>query len=136
MASIRKVDYYSARVPNRAGVGAKLLATLKSAGVNLLAFTGFPDRGGVQVDFVPQKGIAFRSAAKKAGLKHSARKTAFLVQGGDRVGALTAITSKLAAAKLSLVALQAVTAGQGRYGAIFWVKKKDVARAKRVLKAR
>jgi len=136
MASIRKVDYYSARVPNRAGAGAKLLGAMKGAGVNLLAFTGFPERGGVQVDFVPQNGAAFRSAANKAGLKHSARKTAFLVQGDDRVGALTTITAKLAEARISLVALQAVTAGKSRYGAIFWVKKKDVARAKRVLKAR
>jgi hypothetical protein len=34
------------------------------------------------------------------------------------------------------VSLQAVTAGKGRYGAMFWVKAKDVAKASRVLKAR
>jgi hypothetical protein len=29
-----------------------------------------------------------------------------------------------------------VTAGSGRFGAMFWVKAKDVARASRALKAR
>jgi hypothetical protein len=34
------------------------------------------------------------------------------------------------------VSLQAVTAGSGRYGAMFWVKAKDVAKASRALNAR
>jgi len=48
------------------------------------------------------------------------------VQGDDRVGALTAILAKLAQARIGVVALDAVTAGKGRYGAIFWVRKQDV----------
>ncbi|MGH8745300.1 MAG: hypothetical protein ACREUK_02280 [Burkholderiales bacterium] len=135
-ARIRKVDYFSSTVPNRAGTGAKLLETMRSAGVNLLAFTGFPRRGGAQVDFVPENSAAFRRAAKKAGLRVSERKTGFLVQGDDRVGALTGILAKLAQARIGLVALDAVTAGKYRYGAIFWVKRKDVARTARLLGAR
>ncbi|HUJ86989.1 MAG TPA: hypothetical protein VLX30_09085 [Burkholderiales bacterium] len=135
-ARIRKVDYFSTKVPNRAGAGAKLLEAMRSAGVNLLAFTGFPQRGGAQVDFVPENSAAFRRAAKQAGLKVSERKTGFLVQGDDRVGALTGILGKLAQARIGLVALDAVTAGKGRYGAIFWVRKKDVARAARLIGAR
>jgi hypothetical protein len=136
MASIRKVDYYSMKVKNRPGAAASLLNALKVAGVNLLAFTGFPSGGGAQVDFIPQNRARFVKAARKAKLKLSPRKTVFLVQGSDRVGALTRIASKLAAARISLTALDAVTAGQGRYGAIFWVKKQNVARASRLLKAR
>jgi hypothetical protein len=135
-ARIRKVDYFSAKVPNRAGAGAKLLEAMRAAGVNLLAFTGFPERGGAQVDFVPENSGAFRRAAKEAGLKVSERKSGFLVQGDDRVGALTGVLGKLAQARIGLVALDAVTAGKGRYGAIFWVKKKDVARAARLIGAR
>lgn len=134
-ARIRKVDYYSTKVPNRAGAGAKLLAAMREAGVNLLAFTGFPERGGAQLDFVPEQAVRLRQAAKKAGIKLSERKTAFLVQGDDRVGALTGILAKLAEARIGLVALDAVTAGKGRYGAIFWVRKADVARAARLLGA-
>jgi prephenate dehydratase len=133
---VRKAEYYSMKVPNRPGAGAKLLETLKAEGVGLLAFTGFPVRGGVQVDFIPQNGTTFRRAAKRAGWKVSPRKTVFLMQGDDRVGALTGVLGKLAAARISLTALDAAMAGGGRYGAMFWVKKKDVARAARLLRAR
>ncbi|MEJ2174026.1 MAG: hypothetical protein P8Y76_03720 [bacterium] len=133
---VRKAEYYSMKVPNRPGAGAKMLETLKAEGVGLLAFTGFPVRGGVQVDFIPQNGTALRRAAKRAGWKLSERKAVFLVQGDDRVGALTGVLGKLASARISLTALDATVAGGGRYGAMFWVKKKDVARAARLLKAR
>ena len=135
-ARVRKLDYYSMKISNRPGAGAKLLAGIKAAGVNLLAFTGFPEGGGAQVDFIPEKAAAFRRAAKKAGLRLSKRKTVFLAQGDDRAGALTGILGKLWKARINLVALDAVTAGKRRYGAIFWVKKRDVARASRVLGAR
>ena len=134
--TIRKLGYYSMKVSNRPGSGAQLLDALKLAGVNLLAFTGFPQPGGAQVDFVPENDTTFRRAARKAGFKLSARKAVFLIQGDDRTGALTAMADKLAKARINLVALDAVTAGKKRFGAIFWVKKQNVARAARILKAR
>jgi prephenate dehydratase len=136
MASIRKAGYYSMKVPNRPGAGAKLLDALKAANVNLLAFTGFPQSGGAQVDFVPQNDAAFRRAARKARLKLSPRKTVFLMQGADRPGALTGALDKLAKARINVTALDAVSAGAGRFGAIFWVKRAQVGRAARLLKAR
>jgi len=135
MASIRKADYYTVKVSQRPGAGAGLLAAMKAAGVNLLAFTGFPSGGGAQVDFIPDNSVKFRRAAKKANLRISKRKTVFLVRGSDRVGALTGVLGKLAAKKINLVALSAVTAGNGRYGMIFWVKPKDIGRASRALRA-
>jgi len=134
--AVRKASYYSMKVPQRPGAGAQLLGQLKKAKVNLLAFTGFPAAGGAQVDFIPKDNAKFTQAARKAKLKLSARKTVFLASGADKVGALTSILGRLAKAKINLVSLQAVTAGSGRYGAMFWVKAKDVARASRVLKAR
>jgi hypothetical protein len=136
MASVRKASYYSMKVPQRPGSGASLLAALKAAKVNLLAFTGFPEGGGAQVDFVPQDNAKFLKAARKAGLRVSARKTVFLAQGDDKVGALTQVLGKLGKAKINLVALSAVTAGKRRYGMLFWVKPKDVAKAARLLRAR
>jgi hypothetical protein len=88
------------------------------------------------VDFIPKNRAAFVRAARKSGMKISGRKTVFLVQGADRVGALTGILGRLAKARIGLTALDAVTAGGGRFGAIFWVKKKDVGRASRLLGAR
>ena len=136
MASIRRADYYTMKVSQRPGAGAKLLAAMKAAGVNLLAFTGFPSGGGAQVDFIPEDSVKFRRAAKQAGLRVSKRKTVFLVRGDDRVGALTGVLGKLASKKINLVALSAVTAGNGRYGMIFWVKPKDIGRTSRLLRAR
>jgi hypothetical protein len=136
MASIRKADYYTTKVSQRPGAGATLLAAMKAAGVNLLAFTGFPAGGGAQVDFMPDNSVKFRRAAKKAGLRVSKRKTVFLVRGSDRVGALTGVLGKLASKKINLVALSAVTAGNGRYGMIFWVKPRDIGRTSRLLRAR
>src|SRR5436190_20022230 len=135
MASVRKAEYYTMKVSQRPGAGAALLGALKKARINLLAFTGFPASGGAQVDFIPQNGTKFRRAAKAAGLRVSKRKTVFLVRGADRVGALTGVLGKLAAKKINLVALSAVTAGNGRYGMTFWVKPKDIGRASRVLRA-
>jgi prephenate dehydratase len=134
--AIRKASYYSMKVPQRPGAGAQLLGELKKAKVSLLAFTGFPAAGGAQVDFIPKDNARFTQAARKAKLKLSARKTVFLASGGDKVGALTSILNRLAKAKINLVSLQAVTAGGGRFGAMFWVKPKDVSKASRLLKAR
>ena len=136
MASIRKADYFTMKVSQRAGAGAMLLGAMKKAGVNLLAFHGFPESGGAQVDFIPENSAKFRRAANKAGLRVSKRKTVFLVRGADRVGALTGILGKLAAKRINLIALSAVTAGKRRYGMIFWVRPKDIGRASRALGAR
>ena len=136
MASIRRADYYSMKVSQRPGAGAMLLGAMKAAGVNLLAFTGFPSGGGAQVDFIPENSARFRQVAKKTGMRVSKRKTVFVVRGSDRVGALVGVLGKLASRKINLVALSAVTAGSGRYGMIFWVKPKDIARTSRLLGAR
>jgi hypothetical protein len=63
-------------------------------------------------------------------------KKGFLIQGDDRVGAVSRHLDKLAGRKISVTAADAVTAGQGRYGMILWVKQKDYARAARALGAR
>jgi ACT domain-containing protein len=133
---IRKVVYFSMQVPNRPGVGVQMLRAIAKGKQNLLAFTGFPNGGKAQVDFVPARPVEFARGAKKAGVKLGPKKTAFLIQGEDRVGVLLRVLERLAAAKINMVAMDAVTAGSGRFGAIFWVKPKDIARASRLLGAR
>ena len=132
---VRKADYFYVQVADQAGAGAMYLKALRETGVNLLAFTGFPSGRKAQIDFVPEDTAAFRAAAKRNKWKLSARKTVFLVQGDDRLGAIHEVIGKLAAAKISITALDAVTAGAGRYGAMFWVKPRDVAKAARILEA-
>src|SRR5512144_2214575 len=127
--TLRKVDYYYVMLPNRAGQGAKVMAALAGEGINLLAFSAFPSGGKAQLDLVPEDGAKLRRAARKLGLKLSVRKSGFLCQGEDKVGAMTRILDKLAAAKISVTACDAVASGKGHFGAIFWVKPAAVAKA-------
>lgn len=133
---VKKVRYFYIKAPNRAGQGARALATLRDAGVNLLAFSGFPTRGGrAQLDFVPADPAVFKRAAKKANWRVIGPKICFVIQGDDRVGAVAAALGKLAAAKINVTATATAAAGKGRYGALLWVKPKDVNRAAKVLHA-
>ncbi len=131
---VRRVNYYYTEVPNRAGVGAKVLNALKAGSVNLIAYNGFPtSRRRAQLDFVPSDRDAFLAAARQAGIKLVGPKIAFLIQGEDRVGAVADIVSKLGQARINITAVQAATAGEGRYGAILWVKPRNVGKAAQTL---
>jgi hypothetical protein len=134
--SLRKVDYFYVTVANAPGQGAKVLSGLAAEGVNLLAFSGFPSGKRGQLDLIPEDSAKLKRAAKKLGLALSAKKTGFLYQGEDRVGSMTEIADKLAAAKINVTAMDAVSSGDGRFGAIFWVKSETVAKAARLLGAK
>jgi hypothetical protein len=133
---IRRADYFYVQVPDKPGEGARVLGTLRDAGVNLIAFSGFPDGRRAQLDFVPEDPAAFRKVAKGAGWKVTGPKKAFVISGDDRVGVVADALGKLAEAKLNVVAVDAVCAGAGRYGAIVWVAPKDVTRAAKLLGAK
>jgi hypothetical protein len=134
---VRKVNYCYAKVARRAGQGAHMLAALHRAGVNLTAFSGSPDgKGRAQIDFVAERMPALRRVAAKNGWQLSRVKKAFLITGGDTVGAVHRHVQKLADARISITAADAVCAGGGRYGMILWVKPRDFARAAKALGAR
>lgn len=132
--TIRRVDYYYATVPHRAGQGAAILNAFKDANVNFLALHAFPEEGAAQLDFFPQDSAAFEVAAKEAGIEVSPRKTAFLVQGRDRVGAIAGILGRLGDAGVNVTALDAVTA-DGGFGALLWVDSEKVETAAKALGA-
>ena len=132
---VQRVEYFYVQVPNRAGEGARYLSALGEAGVNLLAFSGFPEGRGSQLDFVPADPAAFRAFAKRSKWKITGPKRAFLLGGDDRVGVVAEIHQKLAAAKVNVTAIDAVCAGAGRYGAILWVAPRDYAKAAGLLGA-
>ncbi|HEU4996067.1 MAG TPA: hypothetical protein VFT29_14725 [Gemmatimonadaceae bacterium] len=133
--SARRVGYFYVTAPDKAGEGSRVLGALRDSGVNLLAFHAFPSGSGKsQLDFVPTDERAFQDAVKKANLRVSDRKTAFLIEGDDRAGAIADVVQKLASAGANITAMDAVTAG-GRYGALLWVKQADVDKAAKVLGA-
>ncbi len=131
---IRKIDYYDAAVPDKPGEAARILSVLEEAGVNLIAFSGFPQGARkAQLDFMAEDSAALKKAARKAGLTFGAKKTAFLVQGEDHPGAAAAIARKLSEAGINLTAMQTICAGAGRFGGLFWVKPPDVRKAAKAL---
>ncbi len=87
------------------------------------------------MDLVPEDPASFRQAAERAGLTLSEAKRAFLIQGDDRVGAVTDTTAKLAGANINITAAAATSAGSGRYGMILWVTPADYERAANALGA-
>ncbi len=133
--TVRLVEYFYVMAPQKPGVGAALLAELQQAGVNLLAFSGFPSGRNAQVDFIPEDPAAFRAVARKAKWKLTGPKRALLISGDDRPGVIGEMMQRLAAAKINVTALDAVCAGSGRYGAILWVAPRDVTKAARTLGA-
>lgn len=133
--TIQRVQYFYSEVPDKPGEGAKILRMLQQEGINLLAFSGFPEGRRAQIDLIPADPAALKAAAKKAKLKLKGPKTGFLVQGDDRVGAVADIMSQLTGAKINVTAIDAVSAGFGRYGAILWVKPRDVKKAAELLGA-
>ncbi len=131
---VQRIEYYYTIVPNKAGAGAAVLDALKAEGVNLIAFLGFPTGWGrAQLDFVPYDKKAFLAAVKKANIKIVGPRTAFLIQGDDRAGAVADTVGKLKQAQVNITAMQAVASGEGRYGAILWVKPKDLESAAKAL---
>ena len=133
--TIRKVQYFYVMAADKPGEGAKVLGTLKEAGVNLLAFSGFPVGKRAQLDFIPQDPAAFRAVAKKAKWKVVGPKVGLLIDGDDRPGVIAEILGKLASANVNVTSTDAVCAGGGRFGAIMWVKARDVNRAAKTLGA-
>ena len=130
----RQVDYFYLLVPNKAAEGAKALRTLKDAGVDLLAFSGFPEGRRAQLDFIPKDTAAFKAAAKANKWKVVGPKQGFVILGDDHIGAIADVIGKLADAKINITAIDAVGI-DGRYGALCWVAPKDVKRAAKILQA-
>jgi len=133
---IRRLDYYSVLIPNKVGEGARVLGALRDAGVNLTGFWGYETKPGqARLELAPAESTAFKKAARKAGLKIGEKCTALMIGGKDRTGAVADMLSKLAEAGINTVAVKALCAGAGRFGAAFFVEPKDVRKAAKVLGA-
>lgn len=134
--TIRQVEYAYITVASKPGEAARILEALRNEGVSLLAFTGFPEgRKKAQIDFVTSDIAGVQAAAKRQKWKLSRPKRAFLAQGTDELGAAVPPVSTLAAAQVNIIAIDAVAAGEGRFGMLFWVEPRDYKRAAKLLQA-
>ena len=130
---IRIAEYFKVQVADKPGQAARLLGVLREANVYVRAFYAFPRNRRWQFDFMPEDPAWFKQVASQAKWKVQGPKTCFLVEGEDRAGALAEVTAKLGAAKINITAINALAAGQGRFGALFWVKPGSVKKAAKVL---
>jgi hypothetical protein len=134
--NVRLVSYFYTHCADSPGEAFRLLSALREGGVNLFAFTAFPEgMNRCQVDFIPENPDLFLKAAHKAGLTVSDKKQCFLIDGADRPGAVAEVLKRLADAKINVTAMDAVCSGGGRYGAILWVKPAALAAASTLLGA-
>jgi hypothetical protein len=134
--TVRKVEYFSIHVPNTPAKAFGVLSTLVSAGIDLLACVGVSKGRRARIDVVPADTRRFKAAVKKAGLTFAPEKTGFMIQGRDRPGALSEHLRKLGDKEINVTGIDALSAGEGRWGAIIWVEDEAVRKAARVLSAR
>ena len=129
---IRTAQYFKVQIADKPGTLAGALTPLRNAGLNLLAVHAFPRSRRTQVDVVPENPATFKDVAKAHKLKVQGPKTCLLVDGDDRPGALEDLVDRLGSVKINMIAVTGLAAGQGRYGAILWVKPGDVKKAAKV----
>jgi hypothetical protein len=131
---IKLIDYYY--VVTEGSKTAGILDGLSKSGVSLLAFSEFPHSPGKsQLDLITEDAEALAKAARDLGLRLSEKKSGFLVRGENRPTAMAEVLARLADAHIGATAVQAISAGAGRFGALLWVKPPEVSEAAAVLGA-
>ena len=125
----RVVHSYSTSVPDEPGQAFKVLATLVSAGINLLGCSGTQNEGRARIDVVPDDAGEFAALVERAQLGFRRQKAGFLIQGDDRPGALAENLARLADSGINVGGVQGLAAGAGRWSAIVWITDRDLEAA-------
>jgi hypothetical protein len=129
-----KLDVYSVVVPNKPGKGAQLLSAFKEAGVNFVGIWGYPvGKSKSRIDLVAEDVVLFKKAAKQLKIDLGKKQTAFHITGEDHPGAVAEALAKLAGKKINVHAVQALCAGNGRFGALIQVDRDDVKKGAKAL---
>ncbi|HEY2019114.1 MAG TPA: hypothetical protein VGH38_36660 [Bryobacteraceae bacterium] len=130
-----KLDYYSVEIPNKPGKGAAVLTAFKEAGVNFTGIWGYPvGKSKGRIDLVAEDPALLKKAAKQLKIDLGKKQTAFHITGEDHPGAVAEALAKLAAKEINVYAVQALCAGNGRFGALIQVDKDDVKKADKALR--
>ena len=132
--AIRRVEYFHATVVDQPGEAYRILSTLESLGVDLLAFTAVPvgpDR--TQLTLFPADPSKMASEAQKARMTLDGPHPALLLQGDDELGALVTVHEKLYRAEVNVYASTGVSDGSGKYGYVVYVREEDCERAAKAL---
>ena len=129
-----KLEYYSVVVSDKPGKGEHVLSAFKEAGVNFVAIWGYPlGKRKSKIDLVAEDAAQLKKAAKQLKIELGKKQTAFHITGEDHPGAVAEVLAKLAAKKINVLAVQALCAGNGRFGALLEVAPDDVKKATKAL---
>jgi hypothetical protein len=131
---VAKLEYYSVVVRNKPGKGAHVLSSFKEAGVNFVGIWGYPaGKRKSRIDLVPEDAAAFQKAAKQLKIEIGKKQTAFHITGEDHPGAVAQVLDKLAEKGINVFAVQALCAGNRRFGAFVQVDQDEVKKATKIL---
>jgi len=129
-----EVALYSVVVRNKPGKGAQLLGAFKEAGINFIGIWGYPmGKRESRIDIVAEDAALLKKAAKQLKIDLGKKQTAFHITGEDNPGAVAEVLAKLAAKEINVYAVQALRAGNGRFGALIQVDQDDVKKAAKAL---
>jgi hypothetical protein len=131
---IRRVDYFHTTIRDRPGASYEILSQLSELGLNLVAFTAIPTGPThTQLTLFPEDSGRMAYLASRAGMKLDGPHQAFLVQGDDKLGALTGIHEALYRADVNVYASSGVTDGKGTFGYLIYVRPESYDRAAEAL---
>ena len=135
-ARIRFVPYFYARVEGDPDAAYDWLEELTSAEVDLLAFSAVPyGPNHVELTMFPVEPAALQRSSLAHGTQLTGPFHALLVQGDDRLGALSEIHRELRDAGVNVYASSGVTDGEGRFGYIVYVREQDTRAAAKIVEA-
>lgn len=134
---INKVDVWAGEVEDRPGALAKKLAVLSQAGANFefLISRRAPEKPGTGVVFLtPIKGAAQKRAAAETGLNTTDTLHSVRVEGADRPGLGTKMSSALADAGINLRGISAAALGRRSVTYFAFDSASDAQEAIRILR--
>ena len=127
---ISRVQYFYCNVRDRPGVAHRLLSSLATSGVNLLAFNAIPmGLDQTQLMLFPEDAHPLARVAENEGLLLDGPQYALLIRGDDELGALAQIHHQLADAGVNVSAASGITDGKGGFGYVVYVAAEDFASA-------
>ena len=129
-----KLELYSVVVANKPGKGARLLEKFKDAGVNFVGIWGYPvGKSKSRIDLVVEDSALLKKAAKQLNIDLGKKQAVFHITGEDHAGAVAGLLEKLAAEEVNVYAVQALCAGNGRFGTLIQVDEGEAKKAKKAL---
>ncbi|MBI1808238.1 MAG: hypothetical protein HYR76_14465 [Ignavibacteria bacterium] len=135
MAKAQRVTYFKAHLNDRPGELLNVLKELKAKNVSLSGVWGFATAPGkAELYVVAKNPDKLRKVWQDAGIL-AEEKTAFMVKGADRTGALLPSLEALSNAGINIVTTDAI-AVSGQFGSYIWVNDVDVSKAAEALGAK